>query len=86
VLSLHSNVASNNKHTWSAHKEIKKLTSQRECCKAHDSYISNLIDSDDGSSNDNNKRLWSYIKSKTEERSMWDTFIRERQLYKVIPS
>jgi len=59
--------SSNSETDWSAYKEIKKLA-QRESRKAHDSYVSNLISSDDANCNNNNKRLWSYIKSKRKDQ------------------
>ena len=58
---------SNCETDWSAYKEIKKLA-QRESRKAHDSYILTLINSDDGGCSNNNKRLWSYIKSKRKDQ------------------
>ena len=58
---------SNCETDWSAYKEIKKLV-QRESHKAHDSYISTLINSDDSGCSNNNKRLWSYIKSKRKDQ------------------
>ena len=65
---LYSKAHSFNSETdWSAYKEIKKLA-QRESRKAHDSYVSNLISSDDAGYNNNNKRLWSYIKSKRKDQ------------------
>ena len=58
---------SNCETDWSVYKEIKKLV-QRESRKAHDSYISTLINSDDSGCSNNNKRLWNYIKSKRKDQ------------------
>ena len=45
---------------WKAFKDLK-LQVQRECCNAHDSYVSKLINDNNSAGN---KRFWSHIKSK----------------------
>ena len=58
---LYNKARSNQFQTdWIAYKDIKKQV-QRECRKAHDKYVSNIINPDNKCSN---KKFWSYIKSK----------------------
>ena len=61
---------------WSAYKEIKKQV-QRECRKAHDKYVSHIINLDNTHSN---KKFWSYIKSKKSEQYGIPTLEKDRQL------
>ena len=49
--------------SWNKYKDYKKLV-QKQCRKAHDEYLHNLI-TDDKS----NKKFWSYVKSQRKENT-----------------
>ena len=51
---------------------------QRECCKAHDSYVSKLIDNKKLSGN---KQFWSYIKSKRNDQCGIPTLEKDKKIY-----
>jgi len=61
---------------WSAYREIKQQV-QRECRKAHDKYVLDIINSDNTRSN---KKFWSYIKSKKSEQYGIPTLEKDHQL------
>ena len=62
---------------WKAYKDLKKQV-QRECRKAHNAYVSKLIDSNGSSSN---KRFWSYIKSKRNDQCEIPSLEKNSQIY-----
>ena len=53
--------SSDSPHIWNTYKKIKSQT-QRTCRKTHETYLNSLFSDDK-----NNKKLWSYIKSKRSE-------------------
>ena len=62
---------------WETNGNFKSYT-QKECCCAHDSYVSNLFSS---TKSNNNKRFWSCIKSKRNEQCGVPTLERNNQLF-----
>ena len=62
---------------WKAYRDLKKQV-QRECRKAHNAYVSKLIDSNGSSSN---KRFWSYIKSKRNDQCEIPSLEKKNQIY-----
>ena len=62
---------------WKAYRDLKKQV-QRECCKAHNAYVSKLTDSNGSSSN---KRFWSYIKSKRNDQCEIPSLEKNNQIY-----
>ena len=57
---------------------ILKSYIQKECCRAHDLYVSNLFSS---TKSNNNKRFWSYIKSKRNKQCGVPTLECSNQLF-----
>jgi len=62
---------------WSFYNEIKKQI-QRKCKKAHDKYVSDIINPDNQHSN---KKSWSYIKSKKNEQFGISTLKKNHQMF-----
>lgn len=62
---------------WKAYKELKKQV-QRECRKAHNTYVSKLINSNNSSGN---KRFWSYVKSKRNDQCEIPTLEKDNQIF-----
>ena len=62
---------------WDIYRNFKSYI-QKECRRAHDSYVSNLFSS---TKSDNNKRFWSYIKSKRNEQCGVPTLECNNQLF-----
>ena len=60
---------------WKAYKDLKRQV-QKECHKAHDTFVLKLIDD-----KNSNKQFWSYIKSKRNDQCGVPTLEKDKKIY-----